>query len=102
MTPTNDLSPSLPTPGADTANPPAREVALRDAAEELEAAFLAEMLKQARFGEARGAFGGGAGEEQFASFLRLEHARAMAASGGIGLAENLFRSLVARSGGDVS
>ena len=77
-----------------------REEALRAAAQDLEAAFIAEMLKQAKFGEARGAFGGGAGEEQFASFLRAEHAEAIAARGGIGLAESIFNALVARSEGE--
>ena len=74
--------------------------ALRAAAQDLEASFIAEMLKQAKFGEARGAFGGGAGEEQFASFLRTEHANAIAAQGGFGLAESIFNALVARSQGD--
>ena len=72
---------------------------IRGVAEELEATFLAEMLKHAGFGDARGAFGGGAGEEQFASLLRMEHAQAMAATGGIGLAESLFDALLAREGG---
>ncbi|MBF9031182.1 hypothetical protein HKCCE3408_12340 [Rhodobacterales bacterium HKCCE3408] len=71
---------------------------LRDVAQELEATFLAEMLKQARFGEARCAFGGGAGEEQFASILRQQHAEALVANGGIGLAESIFHALAARSG----
>ncbi len=71
--------------------------ALRDVARELEASFLAEMLKHAGFGESRESFGGGIGEEQFASLLRTEHARALTDRGGIGLAESLFRALVARS-----
>jgi len=75
-----------------------REAELRAAARELEASFLAEMLKHAGMGEARNAFGGGAGEEQFASFLRMEHAHAMAKRGGIGLAENLFHALRRREG----
>ncbi|MEM6609217.1 MAG: rod-binding protein [Pseudomonadota bacterium] len=79
-------------------NDPERQ--LRAAAEELEAAFLSEMLKQARFGEARGAFGGGIGEDQFASFLRDEHARAIVSGGGIGLAQTIFEALVARSEGN--
>jgi len=79
---------------------PEREAALRAAAQDLEAAFIAEMLKAAKFGEARGAFGGGAGEEQFASFLRTEHAEAMAAQGGLGLAESIFNALVSRIEGD--
>lgn len=70
---------------------------MREVASELEATFLAEMLKQARFGEARGAFGGGEGEEQFSSMLRMEHARALAERGGIGLAETIFRSLLQRA-----
>jgi Rod binding domain-containing protein len=80
--------------------PSPRDHALHDTAEKLEAAFLSEMLKAAGLGEARGAFGGGAGEEQFASFLRNEQARAMSAHGGLGLAQSIFEALKQR-GGDV-
>lgn len=73
------------------------EANLREVAEDLEASFIAEMLKHAGFGEARAQFGGGAGEEQFASMLRNEHARAITNAGGIGLAEMIFESLVQRS-----
>ena len=72
------------------------EEALRAAAVDLEASFLAEMLKAAKFGEARDAFGGGAGEEQFASFYRAEIAQKLSENGGIGLAEHIFESLKAR------
>ncbi len=72
------------------------EAELRQVSQELEASFLAEMLKHAGFGETRGSFGGGAGEEQFASLLRTEHARALAERGGIGLAEQIFQSLLER------
>lgn len=81
-------------------SPPGRTEELRAVAQELEASFLAEMLKHAGFGEARESLGGGAGEDQFASLLRAEHARALADRGGIGLAESLFRALVARAGGN--
>lgn len=67
---------------------------LMEKAQELEAAFLAEMLSFAGLGAAEGAFAGGIGEEQFASFLRAEQARLMVARGGIGLAEQIFQSLV--------
>lgn len=77
---------------------PARETRLRQAAQDLEAAFLAEMLRHSGLGAPRDAFGGGTGEDQFASFLRREQAGALAASGGIGLAESLFRALAAREG----
>lgn len=69
---------------------------LRDAVTELEASFLAEMLKSAGLGEAKGEFSGGTGETQFASFLRLEQAREIARTGGIGLAEQVFESLKGR------
>ena len=75
------------------ASPAHQDTRLRDAAKELEATFLAEMLKSAGFGAARDAFGGGAGEEQFSSFLVTEQARAMVDAGGIGLAESLFAAL---------
>jgi peptidoglycan hydrolase FlgJ len=73
--------------------PDQRQV-LRDKAEELEASFLAEMLAHSGLGETDGAFSGGAGETQFASFLRQEQARLIVEGGGLGLAELIFNSLV--------
>lgn len=73
-----------------------RDAALRGAAEKLEASFLAEMLKSAGFGKARESFGGGAGEDQFSSFLRQAQAEEMVRSGGIGLAESLYQALKER------
>jgi len=69
--------------------------ALWDAAQKLEASFLAEMLKSAGLGATRESFGGGAGEEQFESFLVLEQADMMVKAGGIGLAQSLFEALKA-------
>ncbi len=69
---------------------------LREAAQKLEATFLAEMLKSAGLGATRYAFGGGIGEDQFSSFLRDAQAREMAAAGGIGLAEALFEAMKVR------
>lgn len=69
---------------------------LRDAAQRLEATFLAEMLKSAGMGAPRDSFGGGHGEEQFASFLRDAQAEEMVKTGGIGLAEALFEAMKAR------
>jgi peptidoglycan hydrolase FlgJ len=73
-----------------------REATLRAKADELEAAFLTEMLAHSGFGRARESFGGGIGEEQFASFLRTEQAEGMVESGGIGLSEHLFRALMGK------
>lgn len=73
-----------------------RDLALRDAAKAMETGFLSEMLKSAGLGKTSESFGGGAGEEQFASFLREEQARAMVESGGIGLAESIYNALKER------
>lgn len=89
-------APSMVAPQAKAAM---RADPLFKAAQELEATFLAEMLKSAGLGKVPEAFGGGQGEDQFASFMRTEQARAMAQAGGIGLAESLFHSLKARNDG---
>jgi len=67
------------------------------AGESVVTAVGAEMLKSAGFGKSRDAFGGGAGEEQFGSFLRQAQATEMVKQGGIGLAEHLFEALKERS-----
>ena len=85
--------------GSATPSPNAnRTKKLMQAARELETSFLTEMLKSAGYGKARESFGGGAGEDQFQSFLLREHARAIVGSGGIGLAQSLFEALKARDG----
>lgn len=63
------------------------------AAEKLEASFLAEMLKNAGLGEMKSSFGGGPGEAQFASFLREQQALQMVRGGGIGLAETFYNAM---------
>ncbi|MCA0870373.1 rod-binding protein [Seohaeicola saemankumensis] len=73
---------------------PVDESPLRKAAMDLEAAFLAEMLKSAGLGKTRDGFSGGAGEDQFGSFLVRAQAQEIAKSGGIGLAETLFNALM--------
>ena len=83
--------PSRPTPGETMIG---RAERARAAAENLEATFLAEMLKSAGFGEQENTFSGGAGEDQFASFHRQAIAEKIAAAGGIGLAEHFFRSMM--------
>lgn len=75
----------------DGASHPARVQKIRAAAEALEGAFLAEMLKPA---EAKSDFGGGVGEEQFASFLREAQAKQLVRAGGVGLSESLFSALI--------
>ena len=68
---------------------------LMNAARGLEASFLAEMLKSAGVGAPLSAFGGGAGEEHFSSFLREAQAKAMVDAGGLGLAQSIFEAMKA-------
>lgn len=87
-----DIAPiTLPTPS--------RQDQLMAKAEELEATFLAEMLAHSGLGEMQGAFGGGQGETQFASFLRQEQAKLMVQNGGMGLAELIFNAMVESENG---
>ncbi len=90
--------PVLPPPRFATTLPDhlQTDVKLRDAAQKLEATFLSEMLKSAGLGTPRDSFGGGKGEEQFASFLREAQAQEMAKAGGIGLAEALYEAMKVR------
>ena len=83
-------------PGAASPAPDARDAVLMEKAKALEAAFLSEMLGHAGLDADPDAFGGGAGEEQFASVLRQEQARLLVERGGIGLAESLFRAMGGR------
>ncbi|AKS47814.1 Rod binding protein [Octadecabacter temperatus] len=82
---------------SQTSSPVTQEAQLMTVAQSLEAAFLSEMLKSAGVGETPSAFGGGAGEDQFASFMRDEQAKQMTAAGGIGLAQSMFDAMMARS-----
>jgi len=66
---------------------------MRQTATALEASFLSEMFKQAGFGQARDAFGGGIGEDQFASLLSDEYANSVAEAGGVGLAQSIFEAM---------
>lgn len=87
-------SPSVRLPDVRPANPPSNtQDPMRQAAEDLESAFLAEMLKSAGLGKARDSFGGGAGEDHFSSFLVEAQAKQITKAGGIGLAESLYNAL---------
>ena len=66
----------------------------RKLAKDIEAQFLAQMLKSAGVGKPRETFGGGSGEDQFSSFLVREYAIATVNAGGIGLSEAIFNSLI--------
>ena len=101
------LARALPRP------PAAAEDPLYAKARALESAFLSEMLRHLDPMEASAisglsqesaskSFSGGAGEQQFRSFLRAEQAELLVERGGIGLAEQIYRALKSRTeaGGD--
>jgi Rod binding domain-containing protein len=78
----------------------ARAEELREVSKAFEASFLSEMLKASGFGKSRSEFGGGAGEDAFASMMVDEQAKLMVERGGIGLSESIFKSLWAREFGN--
>ena len=73
-----------------------RSAQLMQKAQELETRFLSEMLAHTGLDAQTGAFNGGIGEDQFASFLREAQAKAMVDHGGLGLAQSIFQNLVRR------
>ncbi len=103
MNPIESLGVLRPVARPDHAQGPSalstQDTRLMEAAEKLEASFLAEMLKSAGLGAAPEQFGGGAGEEHFASFMIEAQAREMVQAGGIGLAQSLFEAMKAREDG---
>ena len=86
-------------PATATPAQAARGQELRKVAKAFEAGFLSEMLKASGLGKTRSAFGGGPGEEAFASMMVDEQAKLMVDRGGIGLSESIFQSLWAREFG---
>lgn len=89
------MTESLPISPAPKAHATLKQaISARQAAEKLEATFLAEMLKSAGFGEQDNTFSGSAGEDQFASFQRTAMAEQMVKRGGIGLAEAFYKSMM--------
>ncbi len=76
--------------------------AARQAAEEFEQNFLTTMLESMFEGLKTDApFGGGHAEQQFRSVLLGEYAKDMAKSGGIGIADEVYREIIAIQEGKV-
>lgn len=81
-------------PGAPALTPE-RIDEIRTVSRDLEAAFLAEMLRHSGLDRPSEAFGS-PGEDAFAGFAADLRAKAMVERGGIGLAEHIFRTIVAQ------
>ena len=69
--------------------------ALRQAAEDFEAVYLAQMLAPMfETLSTDGMFGGGSGEDIYRSLMVQEYGKAIARSGGIGIADQVERELL--------
>ncbi len=67
----------------------------RDVAESFEAHFLATFVDSMFAGiDTDGPFGGGHGETVFRSLLNQEYASAMSQSGGVGIADAVFKEML--------
>ncbi|MGK2873497.1 MAG: rod-binding protein [Alphaproteobacteria bacterium] len=72
------------------------DAAARKTANEFEAMFLSQMLEHMTTGiKTDGPFGGGQGEEMFRSLLNQQYAEMLTKSGGIGIADHVYRQILA-------
>lgn len=72
------------------------DAAARKTANEFESMFLTQMLEHMSSGiKTDGPFGGGQGEEMFRSLLNQEYAGMLTKRGGIGIAEHVYRQILA-------
>ena len=86
----------LPGTPPKKANAPAENPVLRELAERFEAQFVSEMLRYSGLNAVSESFGGGPGEEAFASFLTEAYADKMVGAGGVGLAESIYQAMLAK------
>lgn len=97
MLPAVPVLPPAPRPPPGAASRPSD---LRQQAQALETAFLAEMLRTAGTARMQGHPAEGGRDLPFDTFLAEAQARALMAGGGLGLTESLVRSLLrAEQGG---
>ena len=83
-----------PTP-APTSGDIRRQDQTRRVAEEFEALFLSQMLEPMFAGlQTEGPFGGGAGEQIYQTLMVQEYGKAIAASGGVGIADAVQREIL--------
>ena len=76
---------------------PTVQAKARAAAQDFEAVFLNAMFSEMFTGvDGEGPFGGGAGAGIWRSFLTDEYAKSFSRAGGIGLADDVYRTLIAQ------
>ena len=95
--PPTDLLARRPVPAPAA---PAAEPQLLKAAKDFEAVFVAEMLSTMGLGREPEAFGGGFGAQAFGSLLNEAYAERIVGRDGLGIAEAVYRQLVAARGHD--
>ena len=82
---------------------PAVAAKAREQAEDFEAMFLSSMFQNMFTGmDGEGPMGGTTGVAPWRSFLTQEYGKSFAKAGGIGLADHVYRSLIAQQEGRVS
>ena len=75
----------------------ANDAAIAEAAKQFEASFLSQMFSHMfESVETDQLFGGGHGEEMFRSMLVDEYSKQVVKHGGIGVAENVMRTMIAQ------
>lgn len=78
----------------------AKNAAAMKAAKEFESSFLSAMLEQMFTGlEAEAPFGGGHSEKVYRSMMVGEYAKSISASGGIGIADHVYREILSAQEG---
>ena len=85
--------------GAMATSEAAKRGEIKETAKKFETSFLSVMLQQMFEGiKSDGPFGGGAGEDQFRSFMTEAMAKQMTNAGGIGLADTVGREMLKLQG----
>lgn len=97
----SDLIPATPASAiaqakSNQANNTQKNASIREAAEQFEALFLTQILNSMTSGvEVDGMFGGGPSEGIYRSMLNDEYAKSVSRQGGVGIADVVYREMLA-------
>ena len=90
------LSPALAAKAAGPKVSPAAAAKARNAAQDFEAVFLNAMLSPMFSGVGEGPFSGGQAAKTWQGFLVDEYAKSFAKKGGVGIADTVYKELIAQ------
>ena len=97
LAPAAGIAPTASLTAAAPKSAPTAHDKARAAAQDFEAVFLNTMFSEMFTGvDGEGPFGGGAGAGVWRSFLTDEYAKSFSRAGGIGLADDVYRTLIAQ------